>query len=57
MKQTLFYFGTKQIHEENGNYAISVGESIILEEKHYYVTSVQHNFDTKYKVVVLTNLK
>lgn len=57
MKQTLFYFGTKQIFEQDGNYSISAGESIVLEGKNYYVTSIQHNFDTKYKVVVLTNLK
>ena len=59
MKETVFYFGTKQIHSEKGNYSISVGESIILSDVdvHYYVLSVQHNFNTKYKVVVLTNLK
>lgn len=57
MKQTLFYFGTKQIFEQPGNYAISVGESVIIGEGTYYVTSIMHNFLTNYKVVVLIDFK
>ena len=54
MKQTLFYFGSSQIFEQDGNYSISTGESVIIGTLNYYVISIQHNFDTKYKVVVLT---
>lgn len=57
MIETLFWFGLTHIHSEKGNYSISAGESILLKEVNYYVVSVQHNFDTKYKVVVLTNIK
>jgi hypothetical protein len=57
MKETLFYFGVRQIHEENGNYVILSGESMIIGGVTYYVTSVMHNLDTEYKIVVVTNIK
>lgn len=57
MKETIFHFGLGALFCEKGNYAISVDESIIFDGKIYYVTSVMHHFDTKYKTVMLRDFK
>lgn len=53
MKKTVFYYNLKQVYEEEGNYQVSVGDTVVFSVTAYEVRRVYHNFIHKQKSVHL----